>query len=180
MSTLHYAWRGYNLAVQLRTREPAPGPLLVDPHVLGTICGLFSAVVYTCANAFLRAVDRLRPGVGLGCQSGADGAGHGAGVAGLAIRGHKVVPSMPMLAAIAAGGLVGPAWRKYLVSVGTGANRSCADGAAVARRNDRGGGDIWPRVSVRAGDAQGGRRHGNLAGRDWRLVAGGAMRRARR
>ena len=93
--------------MQLRTTELDRRPLLVDPHVVGTLCGLFSAVVYTCANAFLRSVSDCDPVWVSAVKAVPTVLVMGPVIAGLAIRGHQVVPSLPMLAAIAAGGLVG-------------------------------------------------------------------------
>jgi drug/metabolite transporter (DMT)-like permease len=78
----------------------------VEPHALGTICGLFSAFVYTGANSFLRAASgdpvwisaiKAVPTVAI----------MGVVVAGLAMRGQRVLPQPRMLAGIALGGLVG-------------------------------------------------------------------------
>src|SRR5262245_39227228 len=49
----------YNFAVNSSPDEPPPA--LLDPHLFGTLCGLFSAFIYTCANSFLRAVHHCDP-----------------------------------------------------------------------------------------------------------------------
>jgi drug/metabolite transporter (DMT)-like permease len=74
---------------------------------LGTFCGLFSAFVYTCANAFLRAVDHCDPVWVSAVKSVPTVAAMSPVLAIMAIRGQKVMPSLRMLAAIAVGGLVG-------------------------------------------------------------------------
>jgi drug/metabolite transporter (DMT)-like permease len=86
---------------------PAHRPTLVDPYVLGTICGLFSAFVYTCANAFLRAVDTCDPVWVSAVKAVPTVVFMGPVVAATAIRGRSVAPSMKMLAAIGIGGLIG-------------------------------------------------------------------------
>jgi drug/metabolite transporter (DMT)-like permease len=43
----------------VKTRLPSEPH--VDPHLFGTLCGLFSALIYTCANSFLRAVHHCDP-----------------------------------------------------------------------------------------------------------------------
>lgn len=87
--------------------EPVPRPGLVDPHLLGTICGLFSACVYTCANSFLRAVDTCDPVWVSAVKAVPTVVVMGPVVVAMAIRGQKIVPSWPMLAAIGLGGLFG-------------------------------------------------------------------------
>jgi drug/metabolite transporter, DME family len=87
--------------VRSRPSRPASPPYLVDPHALGTLCGLFSAFVYTCANAFLRAVDDCDP-VWVSAVKAVTPV-----LAVMVAHGKKVLPPPPMLAAIAAGGLIG-------------------------------------------------------------------------
>lgn len=80
---------------------------MTDPLVFGTICGLVSAVVYTCANAFLRAVSDCDP-VWVSAIKAIPTVFAMAPVMGLmSSRGQRIFPSAGMLAAIAAGGLVG-------------------------------------------------------------------------
>jgi drug/metabolite transporter (DMT)-like permease len=45
----------------VQTQPPAEPPPWISPHLLGTVCGLFSAFIYTCANSFLRAVHDCDP-----------------------------------------------------------------------------------------------------------------------
>src|SRR6478735_5338306 len=81
---------------------------LVDPHLFGTFCGLFSAFVYTCSNSFLRAVDTCDPVWVSAIKAVPTVVIMGTVIAVLAWRGQKVLPPLPMLAAIAVGGLMGP------------------------------------------------------------------------
>ena len=93
----------------MHSRPPGPAPSisLVDPHALGTLCGLFSAFVYTCANAFLRAVDDCDP-VWVSAVKAVPTVVAMTPILGImAARGRKVLPPLGMLAAIAAGGLIG-------------------------------------------------------------------------
>jgi drug/metabolite transporter, DME family len=93
--------------VQLRPSQPSDPSALVDPHVLGTFCGLFSAVVYTCANAFLRAVGDCDPVWVSAVKAVPTVVIMAPVVAALAFRGHRVLPPLWMLLAIAVGGLIG-------------------------------------------------------------------------
>ncbi len=86
---------------------PAARPALVDPHVLSTFFGLFSAIVYTGANGFLRALDACDPVWVSAIKAAPTTLIMGPIVVGLAMRGHKVLPSLPLLLAIVAGGLAG-------------------------------------------------------------------------
>jgi drug/metabolite transporter (DMT)-like permease len=92
--------------VNLRPPE-SPARPVVDPYVLGTICGLFSAVVYTCANAFLRAVSDSDPVWVSAIKAVPTVLTMGPVVALMGWRGQKIIPSLPMLAAIGLGGLIG-------------------------------------------------------------------------
>jgi drug/metabolite transporter (DMT)-like permease len=90
---------------------PAPPRLsrrwLFDPLVFGTVCGLVSAFVYTCANAFLRAVNDCDP-VWVSAVKAIPTVVAMAPLMGLmARRGQRVFPSPRTLAAIAGGGLIG-------------------------------------------------------------------------
>jgi drug/metabolite transporter (DMT)-like permease len=73
----------------------------------GTLFGLFSAVIYTCANAFLRAVSDCDPVWVSAIKAVPTVLVMGPVVGVMAGRGQKVIPSLSMLAAIAAGGLIG-------------------------------------------------------------------------
>jgi len=92
--------------VNLRPPEPPARPL-VDPYVLGTFCGLFSAFVYTCANAFLRAVDTRDPVWVSAVKAVPTVVAMGPVVAMMAIRGQRMAPSLRMLVGIGLGGLIG-------------------------------------------------------------------------
>src|SRR6188768_2631912 len=50
----------HNCRVNSSTPPPQRGRLF-DPHLIGTLCGLASAVAYTGANSFLRSVDHCDP-----------------------------------------------------------------------------------------------------------------------
>jgi len=93
--------------VHFRPPQPARHPLLVDPYVLGTICGLFSSFVYTCANAFLRAVDQCDPVWVSAIKAIPTTVFLTPVLAFMAAKGRKIVPSPSILAAIAVGGLIG-------------------------------------------------------------------------
>jgi len=86
---------------------PAPRPALVDPHVLGTICGLFSAFVYTCANAFLRRVSDCDPIWVSAVKAVPTVVFMGPVVAVMALRGRRALPPLRMLGSIVVGGLIG-------------------------------------------------------------------------
>jgi len=93
--------------MHFRPPQPASKSALVDPYVLGTICGLFSAFVYTCANAFLRAVDQYDPVWVSAVKAVPTTVFMAPVLVVMAARGHQVTPPARMLAAIAAGGLIG-------------------------------------------------------------------------
>jgi drug/metabolite transporter, DME family len=78
-----------------------------SPYVLGTVFGLFSSLVYTAANSFLTAVNYLDPVWVSAVKAVPTVAVMGPVLVLLVLRGRRVLPSFPMLAAIAAGGLVG-------------------------------------------------------------------------
>jgi drug/metabolite transporter (DMT)-like permease len=79
----------------------------MEPHAVGTLCGLFSAFVYTCANAFLRAVDDCDPVWVSAIKAVPTVAAMTPVVALWAFRGKKVLPDWNLLAMICAGGLIG-------------------------------------------------------------------------
>lgn len=93
--------------MQSRPPEPSRPIALVDPHVFGTFCGLFSAAVYTCSNSFLRAVDTCDPVWVSAIKAVPTVLFMGGVLVYLALRGQKILPPLPMLAAIAVGGLMG-------------------------------------------------------------------------
>ena len=82
-------------------------PALVDPHVLGTICGLFSAVVYTGANGFLRALESCDPVWVSAIKATPTTLIMIPVVVALALRGQKVLPTLPIFAMTIAGGMAG-------------------------------------------------------------------------
>lgn len=98
---------GYNRTVHSGPPPAASRHKLVDPHVLGTICGLFSAFVYTCANAFLRAVDDCDPVWVSAVKAVPTVVAMIPVMAAMVSRGRKVLPPPAMLAAIGVGGLIG-------------------------------------------------------------------------
>ena len=93
--------------MHFRPPQPARTTALVDPFVLGTICGLFSSFVYTCANAFLRAVDHYDPVWVSAIKAVPTTVILAPILIVIAARDEKILPPLPMLAAIATGGLVG-------------------------------------------------------------------------
>ncbi len=97
----------YNAGVDARTRESVGPIAIVDPHVLGTFYGLFSAFVYTCSNSFLRAVDTCDPVWVSAVKAVPTVLIMGGVIAVFAWRGQRVLPPLPVLAAIAVGGLMG-------------------------------------------------------------------------
>lgn len=97
----------YNAPVHSRPPETIRPIAVVDPHLFGTFCGLFSAFVYTCSNSFLRAVDTCDPVWVSAIKAVPTVLIMGGVISVLALRGHKVLPPLPMLAAIAIGGLMG-------------------------------------------------------------------------
>jgi drug/metabolite transporter (DMT)-like permease len=80
---------------------------LVDPHFFGTVCGLTAALVYTCANAFLRAVHDCDPVWVSAIRAVPTVAVMGPVITVMYLRGQRVAPPLPVMAGIAAGGLVG-------------------------------------------------------------------------
>jgi drug/metabolite transporter (DMT)-like permease len=101
------AGASYNRSVHTRPPATAFGISLVDPHALGTICGLFSSLVYTCANSFLRAIGDSDPVWVSAVKAVPTVVLMGGVLLVLAARGERVLPTPRMLAMIAAGGLIG-------------------------------------------------------------------------
>lgn len=79
----------------------------VSPYVLGTVFGLFSSLVYTAANSFLTAVNHLDPVWVSAIKAIPTVVIMGPVLLLLVWQGRPVIPSLRMLAAIAAGGLFG-------------------------------------------------------------------------
>ena len=86
------------------TAEPPP---LISPHMLGTICGLFSALIYTCANSFLRAVHDCDPVWVSAIRAVPTVAIMGPVLVVLACRGQRVLPPLRFVILIGLGGLAG-------------------------------------------------------------------------
>ena len=88
------------------TLPPRPARLL-DPYVIGTLCGLASALGYTCANAFLRSVDHCDPFWVSAVKALPTAATMTPVIITLRLRGQRVWPGFGLAAAIAGGGLLG-------------------------------------------------------------------------
>jgi drug/metabolite transporter (DMT)-like permease len=93
--------------VNQRPPNDPSAPSVVDPYVFGTVCGLFSSFVYTCANSFLRAVDHCDPVWVSAIKAVPTVLVMGPVMAWLAMRGVRVLPKASVVAAIAIGGLIG-------------------------------------------------------------------------
>lgn len=93
--------------MQRRLTQPALSPGNLDPHLVGTAYGLFAAIVYTCANAFLRSVGACDPVWVSAIKAVPTTLIMAPVLAYMAFRGQRLVPSLSMLAAVAAGGAVG-------------------------------------------------------------------------
>jgi drug/metabolite transporter (DMT)-like permease len=78
-----------------------------NPYLLGTACGLFSALVYTCANALLRSVHELDPVWVSAVKAVPTVLAMGPILLLQAARGWRVFPSWRTTAGIVAGGLLG-------------------------------------------------------------------------
>jgi len=94
-------------SVNPRQQLEPPVAGLVDPHLFGTLCGLFSALIYTCANSFLRAVHHCDPVWVSTIRAVPTVAIMAPVLALLASRGRPVVPQPRYLLLIAVGGLCG-------------------------------------------------------------------------
>jgi DME family drug/metabolite transporter len=95
------------MAVNDRPPQDLPDPLLVDPHIFGTFCGLSSAIMYTGANSFLRAVHASDPVWVSAVKAIPTVVAMAPVMVLMARRGQQLVPSLKILALIAAGGLLG-------------------------------------------------------------------------
>jgi drug/metabolite transporter (DMT)-like permease len=80
---------------------------VLDPFAFGTLCGLASAVVYTCANAFLRSVDHCDPFWVSAVKAVPTALAMAPVLLWMRWRGQRVWPGLAMAAAIAGGGLLG-------------------------------------------------------------------------
>ncbi len=83
---------------------PPPG---IDPHLFGTLCGLFSAFSYTCANSFLRAVNDCDPVWVSAMRAVPTVVLLGPVLVVLAWRGRPVLPTPKFTLLIVIGGLCG-------------------------------------------------------------------------
>jgi len=92
--------------VQLRQQDSA-SRAAIDPYTLGTICGLFSAFVYTCANAFLRAAAHCDPVWVSAVKAVPTVVAMSPVMIAMLYRRQRVLPPWRMLVAIAIGGLIG-------------------------------------------------------------------------
>jgi len=78
-----------------------------DPFLLGTICGLASAFIYTAANSFLRSVKDCDPVWVSAIKAVPTVALMTPWLASMALRGQKVLPAWPVTLLVVATGLVG-------------------------------------------------------------------------
>jgi drug/metabolite transporter, DME family len=85
----------------------ASRPRLFDPHLVGTFCGLASAIGYTFANAFLRSVAHCDPFWVSAVKALPTAAVMTPVLLLLRWRGQRVWPGWQLAAAIAGGGLLG-------------------------------------------------------------------------
>jgi drug/metabolite transporter (DMT)-like permease len=90
------------------TSPPSASPSVPSRHaVLGTLCGLFSAVGYTAANACLRAVSDCDPIWVSAMKALPTLVMVGPWIAVQAWRGRKILPGWRVLGLLAAGALIG-------------------------------------------------------------------------
>jgi drug/metabolite transporter (DMT)-like permease len=88
--------------------KPSPQPArLLDPHLFGTLCGLASAIGYTCANAFLRSVDHCDPFWVSAVKAVPTAVAMTPVILWMRSRGRRVWPGFGLAAAIAGGGFLG-------------------------------------------------------------------------
>jgi drug/metabolite transporter (DMT)-like permease len=80
---------------------------LIDPVVLGTLCGLASALIYTAANSFLRSVNDCDPVWVSAIKAVPTVVLMSPWLLTLVARGQKVLPAWPITLMIAAAGLFG-------------------------------------------------------------------------
>ena len=86
---------------------PHPPPKLLDPFVIGTACGLASAVIYTAANSFLRSVSDCDPVWVSAVKAAPTVVFMAPWLATMAARGQRIIPGWPVALAIVAAGLFG-------------------------------------------------------------------------
>lgn len=84
-----------------------PAPRGIDPHLFGTLCGLFSAFIYTCANSFLRAVHHCDPVWVSTIRAVPTVLLMGPVLVILACRGQRWLPPPKLFALIVLGGMCG-------------------------------------------------------------------------
>lgn len=87
--------------------DSSPVRPALDPHLVGTICGLFSAVVYTGANLFLRAVHHCDPVWVAAIRAVPTVVAMTPVIYLMAWRRQPLVPSFKLAAWIVVGGLLG-------------------------------------------------------------------------
>jgi drug/metabolite transporter (DMT)-like permease len=97
----------YNAPVHPPPAVPARRLALFQPHVLGTVCGLLSAAIYTCANGFLRAVHDCDPVWVSAVKAAPTVLAMSPVLAYLAIGRQPIWPTPRHLALIAGGALLG-------------------------------------------------------------------------
>jgi DME family drug/metabolite transporter len=85
---------------------PHPQPL-VDPFVIGTACGLASAVIYTAANSFLRSVSDCDPVWVSAVKAAPTVVFMAPWLATMAARRQRIIPGCTVAWAIVAAGLFG-------------------------------------------------------------------------
>jgi drug/metabolite transporter (DMT)-like permease len=93
--------------VQSRPPQTSFRSALATPHVLGTIYGLFSSLIYTCANSFLTAVGHRDPVWVSAVKAVPTVVVMGLVLVALRFLGRRVFPRFPLLLGMAAGGLIG-------------------------------------------------------------------------
>jgi drug/metabolite transporter, DME family len=89
------------------TDSSPPHHPLIDPAVLGTLCGLASATVYTAANSFLRSVKDCDPVWVSAIKAVPTVVFMTPWLLSMLIRGHRVLPAWPITLSIVAAGLFG-------------------------------------------------------------------------
>ena len=93
----------------MESRSPLEAPTagVLSPHFIGTVCGLFSAVAYTGANLFLRAVYDCDPVWVAAIRALPTVIAMAPVLAMMAWRGQPLMPSFKLAALVVMGGLFG-------------------------------------------------------------------------
>src|SRR4029453_9643548 len=87
--------------------RPPPHRPLIDPVLLGTLCGLASACIYTAANSFLRSVKDCDPVWVSAIKAIPTVVFMTPWLLFMIARGQRVLPAWPITLMITAAGLVG-------------------------------------------------------------------------